>query len=192
MRLHSSLRQRVPIHFPEMAEPMLMAAVVGFMAGLGALLFKWLLDVISRWVSGPIFALFAPLGRFQGILSPAMGGLLAGLLMYYFGHGLKGHSVPEIIESVALHGGRISPQVHLTQACASILTIGSGGSAGRVAPVVQIGAAVGSGLGQLLRLPNQRVRDLVACGAAAGIAVTFNAPIAGVFFALEVVLGELS
>ncbi len=92
--------------------------------------------------------------------------------------------------AVATKGGRIRPRVALVKSLASALCIGSGGSAGREGPIVQIGSALGSSLGQLLRLPESRIRLLVACGAAGGIAATFNAPMAGVIFALEVILRE--
>src|SRR5690348_7004117 len=87
-------------------------------------------------------------------------------------------------------GGRIRPQVPAVKALASALCIGSGGSVGREGPIVQIGSALGSAIGQLARVPGRRLRLLVACGAAGGISATFNAPIAGVFFALEVLLGD--
>jgi CIC family chloride channel protein len=92
--------------------------------------------------------------------------------------------------AVAELGGRIRPQVPAVKAVASALCIGSGGSVGREGPIVQIGSALGSVIGQLARVPERRLRLLVACGAAGGIAATFNAPIAGGFFALEVILGD--
>lgn len=94
------------------------------------------------------------------------------------------------MEAVALHGGRIRPRVAVIKSLASSISIGSGGSVGREGPIVQIGSALGSTIGQVLHLSNDRVRNLVACGAAGGIAATFNAPIAGVIFALEVILGD--
>ncbi len=92
--------------------------------------------------------------------------------------------------AVAASGGRIRLRVAAIKALVSSICIGSGGSAGREGPIVQIGSALGSGLGQLFKLPEEKVRILVACGAAGGIASTFNAPLAGIFFALEVILGE--
>jgi CIC family chloride channel protein len=113
-------------------------------------------------------------------------------LIYRFAREAKGHGVPEVMQAIALRGGRIRPVVVVVKALASALTIGTGGSVGREGPIVQIGAAFGSTVGQALRLSDDRLRNLVACGAAGGIAATFNAPIAGVIFALEVILGELS
>ncbi len=92
--------------------------------------------------------------------------------------------------AVAERGGRIRPQVAVVKSLASALCIGSGGSVGREGPIVQIGSALGSTLGQLTRLPESRLRILVACGAAGGISATFNAPIAGVFFGLELILRD--
>lgn len=126
------------------------------------------------------------------ILVPTVGGLLVGLLVFYFAREAKGHGVPEVMEAVALQGGRIRPIVAVIKALASSLCIGSGGSVGREGPIVQIGSALGSSVGQFFRLSDDRIRNLVACGAAGGIAATFNTPIAGVIFALEIILGEFS
>ncbi|VAW42919.1 Chloride channel protein, partial [hydrothermal vent metagenome] len=98
----------------------------------------------------------------------------------------------EVMESLALHGARIRPRVAAIKVLASSLTIGTGGSAGREGPIVQVGSALGSTLGQLLHFSVERIRILVACGAAAGISATFNAPIAGAIFALEVILGKFT
>ena len=92
--------------------------------------------------------------------------------------------------AVAKHGGRVRPQVAVVKALASAICIGSGGSVGREGPIVQIGSALGSAVGQLVRVPESRLRLLVACGAAGGVSATFNAPIAGVIFALELILRD--
>lgn len=164
------------------------ALAVGLATGLGAVLFRYLINAIA-WV-GYVWVpnLTQGLGRAYVIFVPALGGLIVGLLVFYFAREAKGHGVPEVMEAVALHGGRIRPRVALIKSLASSFTIGSGGSAGREGPIVQIGSAIGSTLGQLLNLSDDRISNLVACGAAAGIAATFNAPIAGVIFALEIIL----
>ena len=126
------------------------------------------------------------------VVVPTIGGLLVGILVYKYASEAKGHGVPEVMEAIALRGGRIRPIVAVVKSLASALTIGSGGSAGSEGPIVQIGASLGSTLGQALRLSDDRIRNLVACGAAGGVAATFNTPIAGVIFALEVVLGAFS
>ncbi|MDX1389683.1 MAG: chloride channel protein, partial [Acidobacteriota bacterium] len=102
------------------------------------------------------------------------------------------HGVPEVMEAVALRGGRIRPVVAAVKSIASSLSIGTGGSVGREGPIVQIGSTIGSTVGQVFKMSDERVRNLLACGAAGGVAATFNAPIAGVIFALEVILGNFS
>ncbi|MGI6208686.1 MAG: chloride channel protein, partial [Anaerolineae bacterium] len=125
-------------------------------------------------------------------LLPALGGLLVALIGRYVAAEAQGGGIPQVMEAVALRGGRIRPRVSLAKTVASALTLGSGGSAGTEGPIAQIGSAIGSTVGQVFRLSDDRVRNLVACGAAGGIAATFNAPIAGVLFSLEVILGEFS
>lgn len=163
--------------------------LVGVGAGLGAAVFRWLIENIRRvaYASGP----WAEIGWVRLLLVPAIGGLLVGLLVYFWAREAKGHGVPEVMEAVALRGGRIRPRVALVKALASSVCIGSGGSVGREGPIVQIGSAIGSALGQALNFSNDRIRSLVACGAAGGIAATFNAPIAGAIFAIEVILGRV-
>jgi len=169
------------------------AVVVGMLTGFGAVGFRRLLDLIryigyDAWSSGEAFTAFPP---WHLIVVPAVGGLIVGLLVYHFAREAKGHGVPEVMEAVALRGGRIRPPVVVVKALASAVCIGTGGAAGREGPIVQIGSALGSTVGQALRLSDERVTNLVACGAAGGIAATFNAPIAGAIFAMEVILGRL-
>jgi CIC family chloride channel protein len=125
------------------------------------------------------------------VLVPALGGLVYGPLVDRFAREARGHGVPEVMLAVAERGGRIRPRVALVKALASAFCIGSGGSVGREGPIVQIGSALGSGFGQVIRVPDSRLRLLVACGAASGVSATFNAPIAGVVFALELILRDL-
>jgi CIC family chloride channel protein len=166
------------------------ALVVGLLTGIGAIIFRYLINAVT-WIGYVWFPSVAVgIGTAYVVLVPAVGGLIVGVLVYVFAREAKGHGVPEVMEAVALRGGRIRPVVAVVKALASAVCIGSGGSAGREGPIVQIGSSIGSSIGQALRLSDDRVRNLVACGAAAGIAATFNAPIAGVMFALEVILGE--
>ena len=123
---------------------------------------------------------------------PVIGGLVYGPLIYRYAREARGHGVPEVMIAVAEEGGRIRPQVAAVKAVASALCIGVGGSVGREGPIVQIGSALASSLGQWVRMPENRLRILVACGAAGGIAATFNAPITGVFFGVEIILREFS
>jgi CIC family chloride channel protein len=123
---------------------------------------------------------------------PALGGLVVGPLVTLFPREAKGHGVPEVMEAVALRGGMMRGRTVVLRTLASALSVGSGGSVGREGPIVQIGAALGSFIGQLLRVPPRLLRTIVGCGAAAGIAATFNAPIAGALFAVEVIIGDFA
>ncbi|MBU0606508.1 MAG: chloride channel protein [Armatimonadetes bacterium] len=165
-----------------------MGLLVGLAAGLGAIGFRWLIEHFRLFFFGGGQSVLSFMGPYYVILLPAAGGLLVGALTYWGAREARGHGVPEIMEAVALRGGAIRPRVAIVKSLASAICIGSGGSVGREGPIAQIGAALGSTLGQLLKLPDGRLRTLVAAGAAGGVAATFNAPLAGAFFALEVIL----
>ncbi len=170
----------------------LASILVGVGAGTGAVIFRYLIRGVE-WIGYDWFPLVMPwMGKAYVLLIPAVGGVLVGLLVFNFAREAKGHGVPEVMEAVALKGGRIRPIVAVIKSLASSLCIGSGGSVGREGPIVQIGSAIGSTIGQAFHLSDNRIRNLVACGAAGGIAATFNAPIAGVVFAIEIILGEFS
>jgi CIC family chloride channel protein len=177
------------------------AAVVGAGAGLAAVGFRYLIYFVTWLATGHIkfgqngyvgssHLPWLGLGFF--VVIPVVGGLLYGPLIYWYAGEARGHGVPEVMIAVAENGGRIRPQVSLVKALASALTIGTGGSVGREGPIVQIGSALASSLGQWVRLPEDRMRVLVACGAGAGIAATFNMPIAGVCFGIELILREFA
>jgi CIC family chloride channel protein len=123
---------------------------------------------------------------------PAIGGLIVGPLVWFYAREAQGHGVPEVMKAVALRGGVIRPRIVAIKALASALSIGTGGSVGREGPIVQIGSAFGSMLGQLLGVKARELRTIVGCGAAAGISATFNAPIAGALFAAEVIVGDFA
>jgi CIC family chloride channel protein len=177
------------------------SVVIGCGAGLGAVAFRYLIFGFT-WIftgyrqyglQGRVPSLHVPwLGPWFLIVAPVVGGLLFGPLIYFFAREARGHGVPEVMVAVAENGGRIRPQVSVVKALASALCIASGGSVGREGPIVQIGSALASSLGQLVRMSESRLRILVACGAAGGISATFNAPLTGVFFGLELILGEIS
>jgi CIC family chloride channel protein len=176
---------------PEMGM-IITALLVGIGTGLGAVAFRYLIRAVG-WIGYEwIPQLTSQWSKAYVIFVPALGGLLVGCLVHFFAREAKGHGVPEVMEAVALRGGRIRPIVAVVKSLASAICIGSGGSVGREGPIVQIGSALGSSVGQALNLSEDRIRNLVACGAAGGIAATFNAPIAGVIFALEIILGEFS
>lgn len=173
--------------------------VVGAGAGLGAVAFRYMIKGFTWLFTGhgelgahphPASPWLPGVGILCVAIAPVLGGLIYGPLVARFAPEARGHGVPEVMLAVARKGGRIRPQVSVVKALASALCIGSGGSVGREGPIVQIGSALGSTIGQVARLGERRLRLLVACGAAGGIAATFNAPIAGVFFALEVILRD--
>jgi CIC family chloride channel protein len=170
---------------------LVMAIVVGVTTGLAAVLFIRLIAFIQLFFYGGGEKILPALGRVWIILIPVIGGLMVGPIIARFAVEAKGHGVPEVMQALILRGGRIRPRVAVAKIIASALCIGSGGSAGREGPIVQVGSALGSSIGQWLHLSDERIKNLVACGAAAGIAATFNAPIAGVVFAIEVLLSEL-
>jgi len=132
------------------------------------------------------------LAWYTRIAIPAMGGLIVGPLIYFFAREARGHGVPEVMKAVAIRGGVIRARVVGIKALASALSIGTGGSVGREGPIIQIGSAFGSAIGQWLHLNTAAVRTLVGCGAAAGISATFNAPIAGALFAAEIIVGDFA
>lgn len=205
---HSPARRRPPLLAGDAWRPRIagsgraiaaLAIAVGLVAGGGAIAFRELIQGVTWLFSGTTdysAVAGAPnphlpaLGRWFVVLAPVVGGLLYGPLVALLAPEAKGHGVPEVMLAVARHGGRIRPRVSIVKAFASALCIGSGGSVGREGPIVQIGSSFGSTLGQLLRASEPRTRLLVACGAAGGISATFNAPLAGAFFAMEVILRE--
>lgn len=169
------------------------AVIVGVGGGFGAVIFRAL---ISGETTLAFNVIGGGLGRYLGVaalvVQLALGGIIAAWIASTFAPEAKGHGVPEVMEAVALRGGKMRPRVIAVKALASATSIGFGGSCGREGPIVQIGSTIGSVIGQLVRAPAPIVRTLVACGAAAGISATFNAPIGGVFFAAEVILGEFA
>ncbi len=176
-----------------------LAVLTGLGAGLGAIAFRWLIGAFTMVFTGqsdygavsrPTHPDLPFLGIWFIVAVPVVGGLLYGPLIDRFAREARGHGVPEVMLAVAERGGRIRPRVAIVKSLASAICLGSGGSVGREGPIVQIGSALGSAIGQALRVGESSLRLLVACGAAGGISATFNAPIAGVFFALELILRD--
>lgn len=171
----------------------ILAALVGVAGGFGAIGFRYLIKFIqeiSYGSGGNLVELASLQTWYLRILIPAFGGLLVGPLVYFLAREAKGHGVPEVMEAVALRSGIIRKRIVVVKSVVSAICIGTGGSVGREGPIVQIGSAIGSSLGQVLGVSEDRIRTLVGCGAAAGIAATFNAPLAGSMFALEIILGD--
>ncbi|MBU0485528.1 MAG: chloride channel protein [Proteobacteria bacterium] len=168
-----------------------LAVVVGAATGLAAVFFIHLIASIQIFVFSAAQNFLPFLGAWSFVLVPVLGALIVGPIIAFWASEAKGHGVPEVMQALVLRGGRIRPRVALAKIAASAICIGTGGSAGREGPIIQVGSALGSSIGQFLGLNSERIKNLVACGAAAGIAATFNAPIAGVAFASEVLLSEL-
>jgi chloride channel protein, CIC family len=174
-----------------------LAILTGIGAGAGAVVFRYLILGFTYLFTGhrdysavghAPNSLVPGLGIWFVVAAPVIGGLIYGPLVSRFAPEARGHGVPEVMLAVHRSGGRIRAQVPVIKSLASALCIGSGGSVGREGPIVQIGSALGSVLGQLTGASESQLRLLVACGAAGGISATFNTPIAGVFFALELIL----
>ncbi|MDC0935122.1 chloride channel protein [Pirellulales bacterium] len=171
-----------------------LAGVVGILAGFGAALFTWLIDLVTD------LALLQSVSRLDRhwvwacllALTPAVGLLVVSWFTRRFAPEAQGHGVPEVIDAVARQDGVVRPKVALVKILASGFCIGTGGSVGREGPIVQIGSALGSTAGQLFQLSPRNIKVLLAAGAAAGISATFNAPLAGVMFASEVILGSFA
>jgi CIC family chloride channel protein len=163
-----------------------LALVVGVLTGLAIVFYDTLLELSHN-------AFFGILPKSPGyfiILLPALGGLIVGIIVHLLIH-TRRYDIEEVIEATALRGGRMSPRNALLEVLASVVSIGSGGSVGKEAPVVLAGSGIGSSLAQILKIKGNRVKVLIGCGAAGGIAAAYNAPLAGVVFAVEVILGEL-
>ena len=173
----------------------IVAIVVGILGGYGAIAFLYLIRLFQTIFFGGGGELLGVLHRlpwYRVLLPPAIGGLIIGPIIYFLARETKGIGVPEVMEAVALKGGKMRSRIVFMKGLVASLFIGAGGSVGRVGPVVQIGSAAGSSVAQLLGVSERIMKTLVGCGAAAGIAATFNAPIAGVIFSLEVILGDFT
>ncbi|MCB4203894.1 chloride channel protein [Deferribacterales bacterium Es71-Z0220] len=168
------------------------AVLIGLAAGYGNILFRYLIGLVQNLSYGSkdefILYLLKTEPFYKVLFIPALGGLTVGLIGLIF-KSAKGHGVPDVIKAIALNK-KISSSVALIKTVSSAITLGTGGSAGREGPIVQIGASIGSGIGRLFKYSTERMKGAIACGAAGGLAATFNAPIGGAMFAAEVLLGE--
>ncbi len=178
----------------------LLALVVGGVTGLGSVVFRDLIGLIhnasftgtfSIHYDANLFTPPSPLGPWI-ILVPVIGGVIVTFLVTNFAPEARGHGVPEVIDAIFYKSGIIRPVVAIVKSLASAVSIGTGAAVGREGPIIQIGSALGSTLGQVVRMtPAQRI-ILVAAGAGAGIASTFNTPIGGVMFTIELMMPEMS
>ncbi len=178
----------------------LLGVVVGLITGVGAVLFRSLIGLLhniaflGRFEIGYDANLFtppSPWGAFI-ILVPVLGGLVVTFLIVNFAPEARGHGVPEVMDAIHYHQGVIRPVVAVIKSIASSISIATGAAVGREGPIVQIGSSLASTLGRIIPMaPWQRI-TLVAAGAGAGISATFNTPIGGVLFAIELMLPEVS
>jgi len=172
-----------------------MAVIIGVACGFGAVGIKFLVEEISHFCFGhgdSLLDRFINTPWYMLLLIPTIGGLIVGPITHFIAPEAKGHGVPEVMQAILLRGGKIRPVVAFVKSLTSAITIGTGGSVGKEGPIVQIGASIGSTIGQFFRVPSRRMKTLVGCGSAAGIAAVFNVPIAGALFAIEVILLDFS
>jgi len=173
----------------------IIAIVIGLLAGFAAIGIRALILEISHLSftgTGNMLENIINTSWFWIIIVPIIGGLIVGPIIYFFAPEAKGHGVPEVMQAILLKGGAIRGRVAFVKAVASAVTIGTGGSVGREGPIIQIGSSLGSIVGQFFKVPARKLKTLVACGAAAGIAAAFNAPIAGALFAVEIILMDFA
>ncbi len=177
-----------------------LALVVGVMTGLGAVAFRALIALVhNATYNGTLSFVYdaniaeAP-SRFGNwiFFSPVIGGLIVVYIVKHFAPEAKGHGVPEVMDAIFYKRGNIRGKVALVKSLASALSIGTGAAVGREGPIIQIGSALGSAFAQVLRLSTWQKITLLSAGAGAGIAATFNTPLGGVMFALEILLPEVS
>jgi CIC family chloride channel protein len=177
-----------------------LSILVGVIAGLGAVAFRGLIALfhnlffLGRFSFSYDANAYTPIGPWGPlvILAPVVGALVVAFLVKNFAPEARGHGVPEVIDATYYRRGIVRPIVALIKSVASALSIGSGGSVGREGPIIQIGASFGSTLGQIVPMPTWERITLVAAGAGGGIAATFNTPIGGILFAIEIMLHEVS
>ncbi len=170
------------------------AVIIGLVGGFGAVGIQFTIKEFELlfWRDKFNLETIHEISWIWKLIVPTCGGIFVGLIIQFVAREAKGHGVPEVMESIVLKNGIIRPRVVAAKLLASAVCIASGGSVGREGPVVQIGSAMGSTVGQFFRVNPRRMRTFVACGAASGIAAAFNAPVAGALFAVEVILGDFA
>ena len=177
-----------------------LALVVGVTTGCGAVALRALIGLFHNAFYNGTFSIWYDANISEGpsrfgnwvFLSPVLGGLVVVFLVERFAPEAKGHGVPEVMDAVFYKRGNIRGQVAIIKSLASALSIGSGAAVGREGPIIQIGAALGSAFSQAIKLSTSQKITLLSAGAGAGIAATFNTPLGGVLFALEILLPEVS
>jgi CIC family chloride channel protein len=198
-RMLRLLRRRVwiqeKLQLTEWQVTLLWAALVGFLGALGSLVFRGLAEGVHQLLTGSdagVVESMKQLPWWAVLTLPAAGGLLAGLVLLLGKHLVRGQSSTDYMEAISIGSGNIPIRASLVSTAAALFSIGSGGSIGREGPMVQLAAVLASFLGRWRQFTPPRLRLLVACGAAAGIASAYNAPIAGSFFVAEIILGTIA
>lgn len=177
-----------------------LALAVGAFGGIGSIVFKAIIGFVQNLLFygqlsfhlEPEAHLLPSAWGWGVIFIPVIGSIIVTWITNTMAPQARGHGVPEVMNAIHHHGGRIQPVTVVAKALASAVSIGSGGSVGREGPIIQIGSAFGSTLGQIWRMPDRQRVVLVSAGAAAGIAATFNAPLGGLAFAMELLLISIS
>lgn len=176
-------------HINEKSLVVILSLFVGVMAGLAAMVLKWLIHFISSTLTSFVNP---DTGNWLYIIYPCLGILIACWYVRYVVKDNISHGVTRVLYSISQNKSRLKPHNMYTSVVASSITIGFGGSVGAEGPIVYTGAAIGSNIGQAFRLSPRVLMILVGCGAAAGIAGIFKAPIAGMLFTLEVLMLDLT
>ncbi len=187
------------LHYPSTQHLYLLAvgAMVGVLGGLGAVLFRWSIGMVQQVAYGsqqPLGYIFhiQDIGLLRLFLPPLIAAAVIGPITWYFLENVRGAGVPDVLESMNLRHGRVVWYIAPLKLLVSSLSLGTIASVGREGPIVQIGSSLGSMMNQFVSMPRRHLRVLTACGGAAGLSATFNTPIGGAFFILEVVLGSFS
>ena len=164
-----------------------LGALVGVFSGITAILFRVLIVSLSSL----FFMIPQALGILGWVIIPILGAIIVGFIVVRYAPEAKGHGVPEVMAAYSLEGGRIRMRVPLLKSLASAVCIGSGGSCGREGPIAQIGAGVGSTIASRMKMGTTQTRTLLMCGLSSGIAATFNAPLGGALFGIEILAGGI-
>ncbi|HBF33150.1 TPA: voltage-gated chloride channel ClcB [Candidatus Sumerlaeota bacterium] len=184
------------LHPSELQRTLFWAGLIGVLGGASTALFRWVVYqvhvLLTRQTTGSMVESFVNLPTWQRLLVPALGGVLAGLVILLGKRFGRSKNTTDYMEAVALGNGVLSMRSSLVKTVSSLFSIASGGSIGREGPMVQLSALCASQLGRLRKWSTPRRRLMVACGAAAGIASAYNAPIAGALFVAEIVLGSIA
>lgn len=180
-------------HGPSQLQFWFIALAIGIAAGFAALFFRLGIDWIQGYLYGTddvnrLETVVSRLAWYQILLIPVIGGLTVGLILHRFTDDGRSRSVSDVIEGAALNEGRVEVRRGFASALASLITLSTGGSAGREGPVVHLAAVLSTMVSRLIRANGITGRDLLGCAVAAAVSASFNAPLAGALFALEVVL----